>query len=272
MDVATGKYWYGLDSGYWVPFTTTVPGVDIFSSTQVTMYFKKNNAPEVFLTKTNIPEARHKYTCLEFTFEKRMSNGWQLGGSINWAKLWGNHSADVYSPAQEFNSPNSWLVNKEGRLLDDRPLVIKLYGTFNIPLGFVASFYYNYYDGTPWARRVSVVPPSAWAAANDVNPYATYTVNLEEPGTRRNYTFQNCDFRLEKIFKFGKIGALGAYIDIFNLLGQSYVNVNQNPGGTWYPKDNNTTAGTYRKSGSYKTITGINNVARVFRFSVRYSF
>ena len=53
--------------------------------------------------------------------------------------------------------------------------------------------------------------------------------------TRRYYTYQNLDFRFEKSIHLGNFGELGVYIDIFNLLGHHYVNINQNPGGTWFP-------------------------------------
>lgn len=78
---------------------------------------------------------------------------------------------------------------------------------------------------------MTITPPTAWATANNVNPLISYSVNLEQPGTRRNYTYQNCDFRLEKRFGLGKFGELDAYVDVFNLLGQNYIDINQNPGG-----------------------------------------
>jgi hypothetical protein len=279
-DLVTGKTWYRPDSGYWVPFTTTVPAIDIFPAQQVTMYFKRKDAPSISYSLTNVPEAYRKYSCLEISFEKRMSHGWQLGGSINWSKLSGN-AQGLYNDivAEELGSAvayigddANWFVNQEGRPKDDRPLVIKLFGTFKLPYGIISSFFYNYYNGQPWQRTVKITPPAAWAMANNVDPYTSYSVNLETPGVRRYYTYQNCDFRLEKIFSLGRIGQLGAYVDIFNLLGQSYVNVTENPGGTWLPMDNNTISGKYTPSGSYKRITSISNISRVLRLSIRYSF
>jgi len=274
INTANGQFWYKPNSGYWVPFTTTVPALDIFPAQTLTMYFPRADAPSNFYSLTNLSEAYRKYSGVEFTFEKRMSNGWQLGGSVSISKSWGNYSGDYGGAAGAQSAGNSanWLVNNAGRLPEDKPLIMKLYGTFNIPYGLVASFYYNYYDGAPWARTVTVTPPSAWATANGVNTLLTYTVNTEQPGARRYYTYQNCDFRLEKRFGLGKLGSVGVFVDVFNLLGHNFVNVTQNPAGTWRPTDNNVTTGTYTVTGTYKAVTSVTNLSRVFRLSVRYTF
>lgn len=274
INTANGQFWYNPDSGYWVPFTTTVPALDIFPAQKVTMYFTKAGAPSQFRSMTNLPEAFRKYSGFEITFEKRMSSGWQLGGSITLSKTWGNYGGDYggAAGAQSAGNNANWFVNGVGRLGEDKPLIMKLYGTFYLPYGLLASFYYNYYNGAPWARTVTVIPPTAWATANGVNPLLTYAVNLEEPGARRYYTYQNCDFRLEKKFGLGKIGEFGVFVDVFNLFGHNYVDITQNPAGTWRPTDNNVTTGTYTVGGTYKAITGITNLSRVFRLSLRYTF
>ncbi len=276
-DFDTGKTWYLPDSGYWVPFTTTVPAVDQFPAQQVTMYFMKANAPQMLRMLTNVPEAYRKYSGLDIVFDKRYAHGWQLGGSITISKTWGNIAGDygnIWGYATPGNDAN-WFVNQEGRLPDsDRPVVIKVYGAFNLPLGILSSFYYNLYSGTPWQRTVTVYVPAAWGTANgiDLTRSSSYTINVEPQGSRRYYTYQNFDFRLEKNFRFGRFGTVSAYLDVYNLFGNYYVNVTQNPGGTWRPTDNNVTTGTFSASGTYKRITSISNMTRVFRFSVRYAF
>jgi hypothetical protein len=274
MDVNTGQIWYKPDSGYWVPFSTTVPGIDEFEDAKVDFWFKSADAPEVVYTLTNIEDAFRKYSGLEISFEKRMANGWQLGGSINYSKTWGNTEGDygdIFGYAEQGDDAN-WYVFNEGRLPDDTPLVMKLFGTFDLPFGFLGSFYYQYYDGRTWERRVSIYPPYDWAVANNVDPYWTASVRTEDRGSRRYYTRQNLDIRLEKLFNFGRFGRFGAYVDVFNALGNHYVNINESPGGTWYPEDNNTTEGRYVPSGSYKRITSITGLSRTFRFSVRFMF
>ncbi|MHB8093382.1 MAG: TonB-dependent receptor [Candidatus Aminicenantales bacterium] len=275
-DFETGKTWYQPDSGYWVPFTTTVPARDQFPAQEVTMYFMKKDAPPMFNILTNVPEAYRKYSGVDVTFNKRYANGWQLGGSVTISKTWGNMPGgygDIWGYSAAGNNAN-FFVNSDGRLSEDRPLVIKLFGTFQLPWGILSSFYYNMYSGTPFQRSVGVTVPTAWANANgiDLNRSSSYTINTETMGGRRNYTYQNMDFRLEKEFAKTKFGTLSAYLDVYNLFGNYYVNVTQNPGGTWKPTDNNVTTGTYAPSGSYKRITGISNLTRIFRISVRYAF
>lgn len=278
-DLETGEYWYNPDSEagskYWVPFTTTVPAVGTaYPAQTVTMYFLSNDAPATFLQVANLKEAYRKYSGLEFTFEKRMANGWQLGGSVNYAKSWGNMNGaygDIHATTGAGNDAN-WFVNAEGRTADDRPIVLKLFGSFNVPFGFLVSFYYQGYSGAPWARSVEVQAPQAWAEANNVNFDQTYTVSLEENGARRYYTRHNVDFRIEKEFRFGDTSRLGIFADVFNLLGQTFVNINQNPGGTWSPTDNNSSIGSYVLSGTYKKVTSYTQLTRTVRLSVRFGF
>ncbi len=277
FDFSTNKRFDYPDSGYWVPFTTTIPKVDQFPAQTVTMYYLKKSAPQLLNKLMNIPEAYRKYSGLDIIFDKRFAHGWQIGGSVTISKTWGNIAGDygnIWGYSLPGNNAN-WYVNNEGRLSDgDRPLVMKFYGTFNIPYGFLVSFYYNYYSGSVWQRSATVYAPAAWAAANDVDtsraPY--YGINFEPQGTRRTYNFQNVDARLEKDFSLGKYGTFSAYIDIYNLFGNFYPNVVVNPGGSWRPTDNNVTTGTYAAASTYKRTTSLSNMTRVFRLSLRYAF
>jgi hypothetical protein len=276
-DFNTGETWYHPeDGGYWVPFTTTIPKVDQYPAQEVTMYFMKKTAPAMFNILTNVPEAYRKYSGVDITFNKRYANGWQLGGSVTISKTWGNMAGDynnIWGYSAAGNSPN-WFVNNDGVLEGDRPLVMKLFGTFQLPFGILSSFYYNFYSGTPYQRNVTIYAPAAWAAANNIDTARSpsFVINTEPQGARRMYTYQNVDFRLEKEFAKTKFGTLSAYLDVYNLFGNYYVNYTQNPGGTWKPTDNGVTTGVYAVSGSYKRLTGITGLTRVFRFSVRYAF
>jgi len=275
FDFSTNQFFYKPDSGNWVPFTTTIPAADQWPAQTVTMYFLKSSAPQLLNMLTNIPDAYRKYSGIDITFEKRFSRGWQLGGSVTYSKTWGNIQGgygNIWGYESAGNSAN-WYVNNDGRTVEDRPLVMKLYGTFRIPFGILTSFYYNFYNGTPWQRSVEVFAPAAWAKANGVDRVRapSYVINTEPQGSRRYYTYQNTDFRLEKDF-MTKVGTFGLYLEIYNLFGNYYVNLNQNPGGSWSPTDNNVTTGAYKPSGTYKRITSISGLTRVFRFSFRYAF
>jgi len=262
-DKATGKFWYKYENApdWWVPFTTIVPAYGAFPEKQVTMYFISLNSPwnNQFTLQMNIPEMKRNYHGLELIFDKRYSNGWSLGGSI------------VLSRHRFFNTggnPNQF-TNGYGKDGTDRPITLKSYGTLNLPLGFVGSFFYIFDSGSPWGRSVTVVPPAAWATANKVQPWS-YGVMLEETGTRRGPYYNKLDLRLEKELRL-PYGKLGLFIDVYNALGNTYVTVGQNPGGTWYPDGPNLKTGRFVPAYDYGRVTGIDAV-RTYKFSFRFTF
>ena len=258
-DAVTGTYWNLLEQhpDWWVPFTTTVPAYGGFPARQVTVYYRSNNAPAVFGVLTNVPQMKSTYSGLELAFEKRMHNGWSLGGSFNYSYMWSNGS---------FTNPNT-RINAEGRQ-GTVPWYLKLYGTFKIPYGFVASFIYVHSEGTFWGRTVNVSAPTAWITANNVNA-GTVNATIEASDGRQNRSDDNMDFRIEKEFKLGNFGRLGVFADVFNLLGAQYINVPVNPAGTWKPTDNNSDQGTYTPANM--KVSGIAGV-RSYRLSLRFSF
>jgi hypothetical protein len=174
-----------------------------------------------------------------------------------------------YKGEEPSNNANGW-VNGYGQLPQDIPLMIKLYGSFNIPFGFVTSFYFTHFEGTPYTRTVTVYPPADWAAANNAGTWSQ-SINVEAPGDRREQSTDNIDFRLEKEFRFS-FGRAGVFLDVFNLLGNRYTFLTLNPSGNWRPAAEGTTAGgTYSASGNYGNLSGIQGT-RTFKFSVRFSF
>jgi len=262
-DLATEQYWYTLEQApeWYVPFTTTVPAYGVFPEQTVTVYFMSADSPyeTMVYIKTNFPEAYTKYDGLELSFDKRFTNGWSLGGSATFSKTTTFTLGD---------SPNDF-VNTPGRDGYDVPFIFKLYGTFDLPYGFVASFFLNYRVGYPWGRSVSIVPPDDWAEDNNIVPWSVW-VMLEPNGTRRQQDYINLDFHLEKEFKL-PFGTLGAFVDVYNLFGNRYVNYGLNPISEWFPVAEGTNQGTYTVDYDYGRVTGI-DATRTFKFSIRYKF
>lgn len=277
-DPDADKYWYTYEQApeYWIPFTTIVPEHGDFPEEEVTLYFMSNNAPGWFSQFDNVPEAKRKYQAVEFMFNKRMSNGWQLGGSIVYSVTKGNNSGSygsVWGYGGAYDHAN-WWVNRYGHMPFDRPLNIKIFGTFALPLRFLASFLLNYNTGSPWGREITVYAPADWLAANNCNSWFAgywYTrVYVELPGSRRNVHYSNLDFRLEKEFVL-PYGKIGVFVDVFNLLGRTELRVGQNPGGDWFPVAENTNVGTYTPSYWYGKVDRAIG-SRTWKLSIRYTF
>jgi hypothetical protein len=267
----TGRYWYNYEKApeWWIPFTTVVPAYgSTFPEKEVTMYFLSNNAPDQYYRLTNVPEGSWKYRSFEIAFNKRMSNGWQLGGSVNFSKNPGNYPVSWQSSFSfgNFESANSF-VNANGEMPYSRPTIIKLYGTFSLPYEIMFAFIFQHVDGSPWGRTVKVLPPGGWATAHNVSTQG-YTINVESPGTRRNEGYDNLDVRFQKDFDIGP-GKLGFYVDIFNVLGAYTLNISKNPGGTWRPVDEGTSQGSFTP-----TSLGLRGFSgsRQIRFSILFKF
>jgi len=269
--------WYTIDQEaekWWIPFKTTVPGVDEYLDTPVTVYFWSKDSPLLFDRVRNVPELERKYQALEVAFKKRMSHNWQMNGSLVLSRAKGNiglsyGASSGYSAGAD--SPNYFVNLTEASRLDfERSLLIKLMGTYRFPFDILMSFYYAHMSGTPWARRVTIVPPPSWIQKE--NAFQNYVnVFLEEPGTRRNLAYDNLNIRIEKEFVLRKFGRFSAYIDIINVLGNKYNIIDENDGGYWLPQDENTDQGTRVLSPTYKKIIALSGV-RIIRLSLRFMF
>ena len=268
-DLATGTYWSGVDSGYWVPFNTTVPAAgSSFPAVPVTVYFQKKNAPDVFTRLTNVPQATARYQALELTTNKRWNGHYMLGGSVVFSKNYGNYQISGGPGLGQFQTPNYEINRGDSRQTFDRPIVVKLWGSVSLPAGVRGSFNFISTKGAPYNRTVTVRPPAAWAAANGVST-SSQSVWLEPRGDRRNQSTSNLDLRLEKLFHFANHHEIGLFVDGFNLTGFSFLTFQSNPGGTWSPTDINATTGTFSPASTgARSQTGV----RVFRLAVRYSF
>ncbi len=273
----TGEYWYHIDQGpakqYWIPFTAIVPGADDYEDTTVTFYVRSNDAPETFYQARNVPELERKYWALEFLFNKRMANGWQFNGSIVYSKAYGNIGGwygESWGWSGAADSPN-YFVNREGAQGVDRPLQIKLMGTAQLPYRIFLSAYYRFQSGSPWGRYANIRPPTSWTTAN--NAYRDYYgVYIEPRDTRRNRSWNILDMRVEKEFRIGDFGRLGAYIDVLNVLGWSGIDINRDDVYRYNPSGENVSEpDNVSLESGYKAIDEVTGV-RTLKFSLRLSF
>jgi len=266
-----------LDNGElaWIPFTFTDPGWDgqwgTSDDQELTVYGLNKNAPVPTWFGSNPPEAKREYLAVILTFDKRMSNKWQLKGSILYSSFKGNAGAE-YSPTEGesamFDNPNT-LINAYGPLWFDRPLQIKIMGTYILPYDFILSAYVVHQSGSPWGRTIARVYFPSDIAALVQSTYVA--VNAETPGTQRNRPYTNMDLRLEKSFSLGAAAKLNIYLDVFNIAAYSGINVNDNPAPYLRFDRPPLDASDYQLASTYRNITSIYGV-RSFRLGARFSF
>jgi hypothetical protein len=276
-DPSTWAHWGDVDEapeGWWVPFATVVPGVDGYDDVPVSLYLRSTTAPKFFERIENVPELSAKYRSFELTLRKRMSHNWQIFGSLVWNRATGTTS--VASPWSAGNSPvlltpNTFVnISASDRLLQDRPFVARLAGTVRFRWDVYLSVLFKAQSGASWGRTVTILPSTAWAAANGADP-SPVTVYLESPGARRHGSWSNLDARLEKEFKRAGRTRLSASVDVYNVLGNKYRILDANDGGTWAPDGAGGSTGTRVLSGTYGTATPLWGTRSV-RFNLNLRF
>ena len=199
-----------------------------------------------------------------------MSNGWQFLGSVTYSKYEGNLNADMYGSwgyNYEFDTPN-WLVNRFGRIDYDRPWQIKLQGSVMLPWSMMLSGYYMHMSGAPWARTLQIQLPNDPKFHPSVRGKlieSAYPINAESPGARRYRSRNNLDIRIEKTFYIAWNGRLGIFADVLNVFGESFFEVNQDPGGYVYAD------GTFEQWPWYGQFTSVYGT-RTLKLSARFTF
>jgi hypothetical protein len=267
---------YRPNSPYWSEYTFTDPGDDGDFGTdddfQTSLYYELDTAPSIHYFLTNVEGAYRKYWAVQLLLNKRMSNRWQLLGSITWSKAWGNIGGSYglsYGASGTFDNPNSFLY-QHGRLNYDRPINVKLQSTVVLPLDIVLSGYLNHRSGSPWRRTVRVYLPDVPNAGETFKWSGDYyTVPTELNGERRDPPVTTLDLRIEKRFPIGDFGTIGGYIDIINALGRSGYSITGDPGGYLHLED--PANPTFSNWTNYGDISGAYG-NRVFKLSLRFTF
>jgi len=210
------------------------------------------------------PKAERNYQAVEFIINKRMSNRWQFFGSVVLNKAEGNIGQSYtmsYGAYGMFWNPNYW-TNQYGRLNMERPLMIKLSGTYQAPGDVNISFFYTHYAGYPYYRRVRVYGLDPW--------YSYRYVWTQPMGTYREPSRDNLDLRMEKTFNIGP-GKLGIFLDCFNVLNTGYIEYYGDEGSyagrVYYGQE-----GRWVPNGRYLNEIKELSKPRVFKLSARYSF
>ncbi len=215
---------YDLEANY-EPFTVTVPDLNdkeyqIFQRTEDTVDTHKYIIANI---KKNDPwislEPYRKYWGLEFVFNKRFSNRWQLLASYIYSKASGtidNGMADDigYGSRDSMNTddPNFW-INDTGNLTYDPTHQIKIQGSYILPFDISFNVYYHGITGNTWTTRFRTPRLNQ----------GRVTFFAETRGSNHFKMANLLDLRLEKIFNFHQRYRLGIIFDVFNLFNDNTI-------------------------------------------------
>jgi hypothetical protein len=200
---------------------------------------------------TNPDGLESDYTGVEIQLTKRLSDKWQMlvgatfGRANGFAKGSGNFvasAADNGFDGALFDNPNS-LINAEGRLFWDRPVIFKLSGSYQVPYDVILAGFFRAQTGQPFPRTLVV---------GDLNQ-GTATIFAEPVGSTRLDNVYTLDLRVEKKLNFAR-SALGLSLDIFNVFNANTTLEADNISGPFYLRP--------------RTILS----PRVARLGVRYDF
>lgn len=191
--------------GTYTIYQRTIDTVDTYDYLITNLLTAYNNGYPWILLKPY-----RKYHGVEFLFNKRFSNRWQLLASYTLSKAWGttdNGFADDIGYGGDVYDPNFW-INADGHSTYDPTHMIKIQGTYIIPkIELSVNVYYHGITGNAWTTR-----------------YRTSRLNqgrvtfFIEPRGSHHYPFDNqLDIRLEKIFNIAQKYRLGVMLDVFNV-------------------------------------------------------
>ncbi len=108
----------------------------------------------------NFFDARRTYRAVTLDVTKRYADHWYADANVTFSKLSGNWDED-YGTGQ-FNTSsfledepgwNSSDPNRNGDLGQDRPVIFKMMGTYDLPFGVTVGGFLRYQSGTPWEAR-----------------------------------------------------------------------------------------------------------------------
>ena len=126
----------------------------------------------------------------------------RLGSSLNGPR------GEQQSVAQGFGQNPNDFVNSDGRLVEDRPVAVKVQLVYRLPAGFLASASFVHQTGRPWGRLAN-----ASAAAG----LPTFLLAEEITGARRVANWNVFDLGLQKEFEIRRRATLSLLVEALNL-------------------------------------------------------
>jgi len=165
---------------------------------------------------TNVDVLESDYNGVQFSFNKRMSNRWQMLAGVTLQKHEGfNHSGTYTNPGTntDLNNPNYRLNRAGSAIFTDIPWSFNLSGSYQLPYDVVFSGKYTARDGQPLLRTINITGL----------PQGSETIWVQPRGVDRTEVVDKfLDVRIMKRFAVGRTRLEGS-LDVFNLLNANHV-------------------------------------------------
>ncbi len=143
----------------------------------------------------NFPDARRHYHGVTLDVSKRYANRWYADANITYSKLAGNFDEDyglaLFNTSSFLEDEPGWYSaepNRDGLMRQDRPIIFKAMGTYDLPFGVTVGGFLRVQSGTPWEARGGT-------------PSTDYGRYLEPAGSHRLPTWTNFDLLAAYTFK-----------------------------------------------------------------------
>jgi hypothetical protein len=144
----------------------------------------------------NFPDARRVYRAVTLDVSKRYADRWYADANITYSKLSGNFDEDyglaLFNTSSYLEDEPGFYTNdpnRNGLMRQDRPIIFKLMGTYDLPFGVTLGGFFRYQSGTPWEAR------------GDTPTGNTFGRYLEPAGTNRLPGWTSVDLLAAYTFK-----------------------------------------------------------------------
>jgi hypothetical protein len=202
--------------------------VDIINKDFTLYNLTSGDAHEFYITNVKAgsnPYVRGKpyrrYQGLEFLFNKRFSNRWQLLASYVYSKTkgtidndWGNDIGWNKRDDLILGDPNFW-INADGNATFDPTHMIKVQGTYVLPFDIYFNAYFRAVTGNAWTQRFRT-------ESSDFDQ-GRVTFFTETRGSHHYPMEKTLDLRLEKTFSLAKKYRLGILFDVLNVFNDNTI-------------------------------------------------
>ena len=177
---------------------------------------------------TNVDVLKSTYNGVQFDFQKKMSNRWQMLAGLSIQKHRGFDHSGTFTNAV-LNNPNVLINRDGGSVFTDIPWTFNASGSYIMPFyDIVVAAKYTARDGDPLNRNF------VFPFANATLTQPSETVRVVTRGTdRTEQVTQFLDLRFSKRMRIGMMN-LEPTLDLFNLLNANHVlGQNETIGTTW---------------------------------------